>query len=94
MSVRDLRFNFLRKELKRLGRENKLLKALLDIKREQIKMLQDLIDLFASKCRFHKICEYYNPASKVCSSYNANFGYCGKYREFAALESLRRSGHV
>ncbi len=33
------------------------------------------------KCKYHKKCSHYKQENFTCNSFNAEDGYCGKYRE-------------
>jgi hypothetical protein len=42
--------------------------------------------LGTGKCRYWKRCPYYDERAFTCHTYDAEGGYCGKYREFAEAE--------
>jgi hypothetical protein len=41
-----------------------------------------------AKCKFYEICELRQKDGFTCNTYDAEGGYCGKYREYEKMKNL------
>ena len=44
-----------------------------------------IMDLFKSKCKYHKVCDCYDPNSQTCNDQRGTYAEdinCGKYKDF------------
>ena len=42
----------------------------------------EIWEVLFGPCKYSRICPYYRKEQPACNDYNANGGYCGKFREY------------